>query len=134
MESFQLRNILLPSNYHTKINFFPRESKLSSYEILPRHNGQRHWVLRLLWLLRHLKFKTEASTSFEILAKLQLGFVGKGREIHRTTIANQCNNLEKSLSIMTNPCINFDKSMYQFWQIHVSILLNPCHNQLWEYR
>ena len=24
--------------------------------------------------------------------------------------------------------------MYEFWHIHVSISLNPCHNQGWEYR
>ena len=33
---------------------------------------ERHWVL---WLIQHLLFKAEASTSFEILVKLQLGFV-----------------------------------------------------------
>ena len=68
MESFQLRNILLPCNYRrSKINFFPGESRLFFYKTLPRHNGQRHWVLRLLG---HLKFKAEAPTSFEILIKL----------------------------------------------------------------
>jgi len=38
------------------------------------------WVL---WLIQHLEFKAEASTSFEILVKLQIGSFGKGREIHR---------------------------------------------------
>ena len=125
IESCQLRNILLPSNYRTKIIFLPWESRLPSYETLPWLNGQRHWVLRFL---RHHKFKADASTSFDISAKLQIGFVGKGREIHRTTLANQCNNLEKCLyqflqihvSILTNPRNNFDKSMYQFCWIHVT--------------
>ena len=48
----------------------------------------RHCVL---WLIQHLDFKSEAlKTSFKVLVKLQLGFVGKGRELHRT---NPCNNL-----------------------------------------
>ena len=49
----------------------------------------RHWVLRLL---QHLEFKAEASTSIEILVKLQLGFVWQEAkyleqlwQIHRTT-------------------------------------------------
>ena len=29
---------------------------------------------------------------------------------------------------MANPCNNLDKFMYQFWQIHVSILANPFNN------
>ena len=34
----------------------------------------RHWVL---WLIQQFYFKAEASTSFEILVKLQFGFVGQ---------------------------------------------------------
>ena len=33
---------------------------------------QRHWAL---WLIQHLSFKAETSTSFEILAKLQLHII-----------------------------------------------------------
>ena len=33
-------------------------------------------------------------------------FFGKGREIHRTTLTNPCNNLENPISFLTNPCSN----------------------------
>ena len=63
--------------------------------------GPRHWVL---WLIQHLKFKAEASTSFKILVTLQLGFVWQRSR---------------------NTWKNFDKPMYQLKQIYVATLTNP---------
>ena len=47
--------------------------------------GSRHWVL---WLNQHLYIKVEASTIFDILVKLQLGFVLQG-------VRSTCNNFDK---------------------------------------
>ena len=75
----------------------------------------RHWVL---WLIRQHYFKAQASTSFEILVKLQQGFVWQKTR-------NSQNNFDKSMyqfkqihvATMVNPCDESEKSMYQFWQI-----------------
>ena len=53
-----------------------------------------HWVL---WLIQHLLFKAEASTSFEILVKVQLGFVWKRARKNTTTLTNPWNYLNKSM-------------------------------------
>ena len=50
--------------------------------------GSRHWVL---WLNQHLYIKVEASTIFDILVKLQLGFVFKGWGVHVTTLTDVSN-------------------------------------------
>ena len=50
-----------------------------TFETLPK--AQRtllHWIL---WLIQHLKFKAEASTSFKILIKLRYGFVWQRAKI-----------------------------------------------------
>ena len=51
----------------------------------------RHWVI---WLTQHLEFKAEASTNFG----------------------------------QTSACNKWKKSIYKFREIHVSILTNPCNN------
>ena len=52
-----------------------------------------------------------------------LGLLAKGKKY-----------IEQLWPINLTTCINFNKSMYEFWHIHVSISLNPCHNQGWECR
>ena len=41
-------------------------------------------------------FKAEASTSFEILVKLQLVFVWQGQEIHISTLTNPSNTEQRT--------------------------------------
>ena len=52
--------------------------------------GSMHWAL---WLDQHFPFKTEASTSFEIL-NLSLLLFGKGQNQQKTTLTNPCNYCE----------------------------------------
>ena len=61
----------------------------------------RHWIL---WLIQHLQFKAEAS--FEIMVKLQFGFVWQ-------RVRKTWNNFDKYV-------LHFNKSKYQLWQIHIS--------------
>ena len=82
----------------------------------------RHWAL---YLIQHLKFKAEASTSFGILTKLKLTFFGKGRKVHRT-LTNPFCNLEISIRVkILNQILNLmsylKKSQYRsqkiwFWK------------------
>ena len=85
-----------------------RRTAKNTLNIAKGTTDPRHWVL---CFIQHLYFKAEASTSFEILVQLQLSFVWQRAEMHRTTL--------------TNPCKNLEKSMYQFWQIHVTTWGNP---------
>ena len=101
---------------HWKIILYSKDitSKYTSnVNIVKGTTDPRHWVLRLI-LTQQLYFNAEASTS---LVKLQLG---KGQQKHRIPLPNPCKKLNKSS--------NFDKTMYQFREIHVLILTNPCNN------
>ena len=58
---------------HQPLTYYMYHSVLTrSTNIAKGKTGPKHWVL---WLIQHFKFKAEASTSFEILVKHQLGFV-----------------------------------------------------------
>ena len=56
----------------------------------------RHWVL---WLIQQLYFNAEASMPLKSWSNFSLVLCCEGQE---------------------NPCYNFNKSMYQFWKIHVT--------------
>ena len=66
-----------------------------SWYIAKGTTDPRHWKL---WLIQHLQFEAEASTSFGILIKLKLTFFGKGQKVHRT-FANPFYNLKISISV-----------------------------------
>jgi len=71
--------------------------------------------------------------AFKSWSNFGLILFGKGREIHRTTLTNPCNNFIKSIdkfikelreihvSILADLCNFSDKSINQFWQIQFEI-------------
>ena len=76
---------------HSYLNFDP--SIIAKGTMDPRH-----WVL---WHIQQLQFKVKASTSFEILVKLKLGFVWQSAR--NTSInTNLCNNCNKSGTVQSN--------------------------------
>ena len=77
----------------------------------------RQWVF---WLIQHLLFKAEPSTSFEIWVKLQVDFVWQRARIPFWQV--------HVLTNKRNLYINFDKSKWQLREIHVSVLTNPFNN------
>ena len=90
-------------------------AKLKECEHKPieKKHCQRHNGPKALIALTHSTplVQKEASTSFEILVKLQLCFVGQRARYH--VITNPFSNF-------TNPHNKLEKSRYQFLQIHVT--------------
>ena len=93
---------------HFKLIFFSSTLKIKHCQ---GTTGPTHWVI---WLIQHLKFKTEDSTSYEILGEK---YTEQLWQIQVTTSTNQCKNLEKSMniSILKNPKNNFSKIQNEEW-------------------
>ena len=69
--------------------------RTNDHKINEKH-CQRHNRPKALEYSGHY-FKAEASTSFEILVKLQLGVVWPKARTHRITLTNPCNDFNKSM-------------------------------------
>ena len=88
---------------------------------LTQKHCERRNVPKALSTLTHSTTSVQSRSFNKLwnLSQLQLGIVWQLRQIHVTTLT--------TLQLWQIHS-NFGKSMYQFWQIHVTTKRNPCNN------
>ena len=123
---------LVPTTQHSAKETNTPQMTTQNKKNCQRHNGHQG-IIEYFDSFNTFSSKQKLQQALKSWSKFSLALFCKGGEIHRGTLTNPCNNWEKfmyqcwQIHIKT-PCMKYDKSIQRLREINVAILTNPCNN------